>query len=269
VTDEPRAKSKRSEMMAQKKSALEIKYEKLYQSFRHADNFTVAEANQAWNSKLATTYWNLSKLNEAGKIIREQKGTYAFPDSRSNWGPMPSSAAARIHEILQESGYNYSISGLDVLLRFMQHIPDQYPVIAFVESGAIDEIANRLAHEGMTIVTGQEHLTARALIERNQMQNIVLLYQATNFTHSKDGFEMNEKAFVDLYMEVTRRAYPLPMQELARIYLNMSAQGAIHRGKLLRIAHERNIRSEMALIADIRRINPLAIKLAEIIKGEE
>jgi hypothetical protein len=94
----------------------------------------------------------------------------------------------------------------------------------------------------------------------------VLLYPTQNFSYAIDGYATNEKAFVDLYFEITRKSYSLPLQELARIFMNMMEQGAIQRGLLLRAAHERSIRSEMALICDVNQMNPFAIKMAELVR---
>lgn len=34
---------------------------------------------------------------------------------------------------MDELGFYYYISGLDILAKYMLHIPEQYPVIAFIE----------------------------------------------------------------------------------------------------------------------------------------
>lgn len=253
--------------MEERKKALDIKYDMLYKSLHDKEFFTVADAIKIWECKLSTTYWNLVKLADAGRIKRIQKGTYSFLSAKSKHMPMPSETSERVQYKLQESGYSYYISGIDVLLRFMQHIPDQYPAIVFVEHSALDEIAEILLRSGMTIISGKEYLTSQSFIERNEMTNLLLLYPTQNFSYAIDGYATNEKAFVDLYFEITRKSYSLSLQELARIFINMMEQGAIHRGKLLQAAHERSIRSEMALIYDINQMNPSAIKLAELVRG--
>ncbi|MDW7659087.1 MAG: DUF6577 family protein [Bacillota bacterium] len=254
--------------MGERKKAIDIKYDSLYQSLYDKELFTVADAFKVWNCKLSTAYWYLAKLADAGKIKRIQKGTYSFFSEKPGHMPMPSEASERIQNILLESGYPYYISGIDVLLRFMQHIPDQYPIIVYVDHSATNDVAELLLMSGMTVIAGKEYLVSQSFIERNLITNLVLLYPSRNFSYAIDGFATNEKAFVDLYFEVTRRAYPLPLQELARIFQNMMDQGAIQRGKLLRAAHERSIRSEMVLIFDVNQMNPSAIKLVELIKGE-
>ncbi len=253
--------------MEAKKKALDIKYDMLYESLRNKEFFTAADAIKVWECKLSTTYWNLVKLVDNGKIKRIQKGTYSFLSTKSKHMPMPSETSERVQYNLQESGYSYYISGIDVLLRFMQHIPDQYPVVVFVERSALDEISEILLRSGMTIISGNEYLTSQSFIERNEMTNLVLLYPTQNFTYAIDGYATNEKAFVDLYFEISRKSYALSLQELARIFINMMEQGALHRGKLLQAAHERSIRSEMALIYDINQMNSSAIMLAELVIG--
>jgi hypothetical protein len=248
------------------KKALDIKYDMLYKSLSDKDIFTVADAIKVWKCKSSTTYWNLVQLHDAGRIKRIQKGTYAFLSAKPKHTPMPSVVSELVQNKLQESGYSYYISGIDVLLRYMQHIPDQYPAVVFVEHSALDEIAEILISSGMTVISGKEYLASQSFIERNEMTNLVLLYPTQNFSYSLDGYATNEKAFVDLYFEITRKSYSLPLQELARIFISMMEQGAIHRGKLLQAAHERSIRSEMALIYDINQMNPSAILMAEFIR---
>jgi len=255
--------------MEQIKRALDIKYDRLSESLKLKYSFTVEDAQIAWGSKKSTTYWDLHKLVETGRLNRIQNGIYSFAKRSSVDTLIPSGFAGRIQRILQESGFLYYISGVDVLLRFMQHIPDQYPVILFADKLAVDEISNLLVEDGMIVISGKESKTAQELLNRNRMENVVLLYKTQNFSYSLDGFATNEKAFVDLYFEMTRRSYPLAMQELARMYLTMMEQGELHRGKLLQAAHERSIRSEMILMIDAKQINPSAFKLAEMIQGEE
>lgn len=206
------------------------------------------------------------KLTDSGKIKRIQKGTYSFLPAKLKHMPMPSEFAERIQQKLQENGYLYYISGIDVLLRFMQHIPDQYPAVVFVEQSALDETAQTLQSNGMTVILGKDYLISQSFIERNEMKDLVLLYPTQNFSYAIEGYATNEKAFVDLYFEITRKSYALPLQELARIFINMKEQGAIQRGKLLKAAHERSIRSEMALIYDVNQMNPSAIKMAELVR---
>ena len=217
----------------------------------------------------ASSIWDLHKLVETGRLDRIQNGIYSFAKRSTVNVLIPSGFAGRIQRILQESGFLYYISGVDVLFRFMQHIPDQYPVILFADKLAVDEISNLLVEEGIIVISGKESKAAQDLLNRNRMENVVLLYKTQNFSYSLDGFATNEKAFVDLYFEMTRRSYPLAMQELARMYITMMKQGELHRGKLLQAAHERSIRSEMILMIDAKQINPSALKLAEMIQGEE
>ena len=55
----------------------------------------------------------------------------------------------------------------------------------------------------------------------SSISEVVLIYHTNEFSYSKNEYASFEKAFVDLYYEVTRRQYPLPIQELVRIYRNM------------------------------------------------
>ncbi|RHQ41053.1 hypothetical protein DWY47_16560 [Ruminococcus sp. AF25-23LB] len=55
----------------------------------------------------------------------------------------------------------------------------------------------------------------------------VILYTTEDFQYSSEGLASIEKAFVDLYFAITRNGYPLSLQELVRIYQNLSRLGNI------------------------------------------
>ena len=74
------------------------------------------------------------------------------------------------------------------------------------------------------------------------------------------------KKLLSICIEITENPYAFTAAELARIFINMKEQGAIQRGKLLKAAHERSIRSEMALIYDVNQMNPSAIKMADLVR---
>jgi hypothetical protein len=99
------------------------------------------------------------------------------------------------------------------------------------------------------------------------MNDIVIIYETQSFSFCSNGYASNEKAFVDLYFEITRRNFPLSLQELSRIYSTMHMRGVIDKSKLLQAAHGRNIRPDLRLIVDIKHIHPSAFELARMING--
>lgn len=254
--------------MEKLKRALDIKYDLLSKELQKDYSFTVSDAQSVWQAKTSSTYWNLSKLVEAGRLKRLQNGVYTISEEWRH-SIIPSTLARHTHAILSESGFSFYISGLDILMQYMQNLPDQYPVILFADKNAIDEIRDLLVGAGIIVMSGKASQESKRFMDNNRMKDVVFLYPTRSFTFEKDGYAVLEKAFVDLYMEITRKAYPLSIQELARIYIEMAQQkGLINRARLMQAARLRSIQSEMLLLANLDHIHSSAIKLAAIIKGD-
>ena len=82
----------------------------------------------------------------------------------------------------------------------MQHVPEQYPMILFIEKAAHEEMVNYLLDSGFNVVKPSEI--------RQQYEDIVLsgsdkkqivVYDTENFDYETDGIATIEKAFVDLF----------------------------------------------------------------------
>lgn len=90
--------------------------------------------------KKSSLYWNLSKLVDGGYLKRIRNGVYAFNEWKDKKSISISGIAERIRDIMDETGFDYYISGVDILRKYMLHVPEQYPVILFIEKEAKDEI---------------------------------------------------------------------------------------------------------------------------------
>lgn len=254
--------------MEGKKRAIEKKYELLKEVLGSRTSFNVEDAQLALNGKRSTTYWDLYNMVENGYLTRLQRGRFSINLRTKNDPPIPSGFAEKIHHILEETGFQYYISGIDVLLRYMQHIPDSYPAMLFVDKFSREEIEDILTRQNIHTLSVKESKNKNFLLKLNKLTDFVVIFETQSFLFSSDGFATHEKAFVDLYFEITRHDFPLPLQELSRIYVNMAMRGVIDKSKLLQAAHERSIRPDMRLIVDMKHINKAAFELANMIKGE-
>lgn len=95
-----------------------------------------------------------------------------------------------------------------------------------------------------------------------------VLFTTENFSYCDDGMATIEKAFVDLYFAVTRNDYPLSLQELVRIYQNLSRLGNIDKKKMVTVATKRNMQYDIRFIAESRFITDQAIRFVEILRRE-
>lgn len=251
-------------------TSLEKKYEKLVDKLGIQSTFYVNEVEELFPElKKNTLYWNLSKMVENGYIKRIRNGVYAFNEWRGKQGILLSKTAKYIKDVLDETGFDYYISGLDILAKYMQHVPEQFPVIIFAEKEAKEEIYANLIQRKVDVI---EPVQVRkwhenAVFSGNDNMQAVL-YTTENFSYNDDGLATIEKAFVDLYFAVTRNDYPLSIQELVRIYQNLSRLGNIDKKKIITVATKRNIQYDIRFIAESRFITDQAIKFVEILRKE-
>lgn len=178
-------------------TALEEKYEKIIEAFGSQVNFYVDEIQQIFpNMKKSSLYWNLSKLVEKGYIKRVRNGVYAFNEWRDKKAVYLSQSAEYIKDYLDETGFEYYISGMDILSKYMQHVPEEYPIIVFIERGAKEEIYDNLTFKGIEVMEPIQikKIYENAVFSGNNRKQVVL-YATDNFDYSQDGLAIIEKSF--------------------------------------------------------------------------
>lgn len=251
-------------------TALGKKYEKIVEVFGNQTNFYVDEVQQIFpEMKKSSLYWNLSKLVEKGYIKRVRNGVYAFNEWRGKKSVFLSRSAEYVKDFLDETGFEYYISGLDILAKYMQHVPEQYPVIVFVEKIAKEEVYENLMFKGIEVIepTQIKKRYEDAIFSGNDSMQVIL-YPTENFTYSEDGLATIEKAFIDLYFAISRNGYPLSLQELVRIYQNLGRLGNIDKKKMITVATKRNIQYDIRFIVESQFITEHAIEFVEILRRE-
>ncbi len=254
--------------MEKRKSALEKKFDIIKNAFGGKSFFKVEDAQNVLKLKKATLYWDLYNMVEQGYLIRVGKGKYTLNHNAMDDKPLTSLLANKINNILQETGLQYYISGIDILLKHMQHVPDTYPIMLFVDKYSRDEIEDILIKNNIHAISSNELKSGNAIVKLNTLNDIVILYETGKFEYASEGFASNEKAFVDLYYEVTRQEFPLPLQELARIYSHMDLRGVIDKKKLIQAAYDRNAHYDIRFIVESKYINESAFKFVDMIRGD-
>ena len=224
-----------------------IKKAKILQAeFNNLENFNINEAVKILQEARSTVYWTLSNLVKAGYLKRVGHGLYTFLKKGSPPNPIISALADKILKLLIETEYDFFISGLDVLSIFMQHIPETSPVILFINKYSKEEIINLLISQNYNLQINKRDNSVINNI--NNKKADIYLHLTTEFNYSEKSLAIFEKAFVYLYYEVTRMNYPLPLQELEKIYTNMRRRLYLNTKKLVKIAARRNIHSEISNI---------------------
>ncbi len=251
--------------------ALEVKYQILVKFLGDQSTFYVDEVQKIFpEMKKSSLYWNMSKLVDGGYLRRVRNGVYAFNEWKGKKSISLLGPAEKIRDVLDETGLDYYISGLDILHKYMQHVPEQYPNIVFIRKESKAEISEVLHENNYTAI---EPVNLKDIYENNVYSGIeepaVLLYQTENFVDSKNGLATIEKAFVDLYYAVTRNEYPLALQELVRIYENLVRLGNIDKKIMISVAAKRSIQYDIRFIVESKFITKQALKFVEILgKGE-
>lgn len=237
--------------------SLEEKFELLKERLADEDSFTVSAAGEILKEKKSTLYWTLWKLVENGHIRRIQRGVYTFKDE-VKVQPIFSSLGENVFRTILESGYNFFISGLDILSIFMEHIPESYPVLVFVGKNSVKEVSELLSEKGFDSIMYSDVKNYNEVRQLSSVAEVVLVNGTNEFRYSEEGVASFEKAFVDLYFEISRKKYPLSIQELGRIYLNMKRRIYLDKKRLIKIGSRRSIHSDIRYIVNNESISEYA-----------
>lgn len=252
-------------------SALEEKYKKIAEELGDQITFYAEDIQSVFpDMKKSSLYWNMSKLVEAGYLKRIRNGVYAFNEWHGKRTIILSETALKIAGIMDETGFDYYISGLDVLQKYMQHVPEQYPCLLFIHKHTKDEVTDILLENHMEVLLAaqiKELYEHHVLTGKKSPQ--VVLHQTESFDDAEDGVASIEKAFVDLFYSVTRNGYPLALQELARIYKNLVRLGIIDKRRLVTIAAKRSMQYDVRYIVESKYITKEALRFVEILRKEE
>lgn len=201
-------------------------------------------------------------LENKGYITRVSKGLYSFNIKDENLKPIPSPLAIKIIDILSESGINFFFSGLDVLSIFMEHLPETFPILLFVEKYTPEEVKHIISKNNIISVIAKDFRNQPVISGISGINDIILLKETTEFTYSQGGLASFEKAFVDIYYETTRKDYPISIQELTRIYFNMKRRLPLDTNRLIKIASRRNIQADMQFLVNSQHITDMAFEFA-------
>lgn len=255
----------------EKKSSLAVKYQIILENLGNQQIFYFDEAETLFpDMKKTYLYWILSKLVEEGYLKRIRNGVYTFNEWREKKSISISMDAQKIRDVLDETGFDYYISGVDVLQKYMQHVPEQYPVMLFIEKEAKEEIKTILRSNGFDSV---EAIQTKEMYERYSFTGTdtswVILYQTESFEFAEDGVATIEKAFVDLFYAVSRNGYPLALQELVRVYENLVRLGSIDQKRMITVATRRGIQYDIRYIVESKFITENAKRFVELLRRGE
>ncbi|MDW5300644.1 MAG: DUF6577 family protein [Sedimentibacter sp.] len=255
--------------MRKQKSSLEVKYQLIKENLRTQLNIYFNDIQAIFpDSPKSSLYWMLSKMVDEGYLKRVRNGVYSFNEMKGKSAVYLSNMARQIKEILDEEGFEYYISGMDVLSKFMQHVPENYPIIVFVEKTAYQEILWILREKNIMATEPTLFKETFYNYMYTSEKSIVILYKTDNFNYEENNIATTEKAFIDLFYAITRNKYPLAIQELARAYNNMVRLGAIDQRKLVKTSYIRNLQYDIRYIVESKYITEDALEFVNNIRRE-
>jgi hypothetical protein len=157
-------------------------------------------------------------------------------------------------ERLRKEGVSFVLTGLDILLPFVQHQPGRILHLIYTGVGAGTWAQSMLRDSQFTPVldpTRQEVEKILDIIPHGS--ELIILREKSSRLASSNSLATLERAFVDLYVEATREMIPFSVQEVAYIYLNMSAAVPLNTAQMVRYAHDRSIKDEIRQIVNFRK----------------
>lgn len=241
---------------------IEKKLGLLKEKLSHEGHFLTDDVCDALGVKRSTASWLLSNLSRAGRIVRLRKGMYTF-DTKSIEYRKPK-LGGEIHgavEKLKNDGVSFVLTGMDILLPFVQHMPARITHLLYAAPGAGSWAQSILKDFTLTPVMEPTLQEIQKMLEIiPEESELVVIREKASRLASKDSLATLERAFVDLYFEATRELIPFSVQEVAYIFVNMKSAVALNGAAMLRYAHERKIHREIRDILEFgeRRLLPRA-----------
>ena len=213
-------------------------------------SFSVRQVEQLLQLKSNSVWQILSRLTHEGKIHRVSRGKYTIstqlPTQRK---PLIEKSSAKLINLLQAEGIRFTLTGLDLLLDFVQHQPVAILHLIYAPKGSGDWVQSTLrGKEFLPLLEPRIRETENAMASTDQ--EVVIIRERQSAVGSQDGLATKERAFVDLYFESTRRLIPFPVQEVAYIFENMRSTSTLNESLLRRYAHERKIDGEIEAILE-------------------
>ena len=204
----------------------------------------------------------LNKLIRQEKINRIGWGIYSLQTSSIQPIVKLSPEIEDIQRILLDKGINFLITGLDILLEYVNLIPKRISHLIYVARGSGEYVKDTLEKKNKMCILNPKRKEVRNLFS-HYGDDIIIIREVgeTSIEYHKEGIAGIEKAIVDLYFETTRKRIPFEISELANILQNVLQKTKIDYTRLLRAASRRNMQSEFIRILKELQIN---IPLKEI-----
>jgi hypothetical protein len=245
-------------MASDQDSVLMQDFKVIEKKFSGLPSFSLAEIRKLFpETNPKTIGWKIYKMAERGLLRRESHGYYSLRTEEkkiSTGFDYLSTQAKKIYTIMQNYGYAFYVSGIDILSGDLLHLPERFPVIIVMEASGFNEIQEELIRSEFTVMTVKDY---QSNFDRQFVSNFdVILMRGRNFQLASNGIAVKEKAFLDLYYAVTRMNYVYSIEELNRTFDTLTRKEAISPFRIRAAAVDLSIGTEVEFMMKIPRLPP-------------
>jgi hypothetical protein len=215
--------------------------------------FTVDEAARVLDVKKNSAYAILRNLFKTKGLNRVSRGYYALVAIQSAvlTTPFLSTPTANVVAKLRNEGIRFYVTGLDILTSFFDQVPFSFPPLIYIERGSSDWALRSLADIDVPVlVNPKQGVISIARTMRSDVDPIILC-ETAEFAFVSGYLASTEKAFVDIYYEVTRGYYDFPVVDLAHMLINYYRIAPFNPVHMTGAARRRRIDREIRYMLDV------------------
>ena len=230
--------------------------EHILEAVSSKDSFTVSDIQDRVGGQLnldrTRLNWYLSRMADAGRLVRVGRGIYTVSDKRKVFEPEIGEEAqtlyAQFHETFPEVGI--CVYEGPWLFQFMHHLPSNQILYIEVEKDIAESVFHRLQDEGKTVYLRPDADLIYRYVNMDRDAVFVKSLTTESPLQTISGIKVPtlEKLLVDMYCDPD--FYYLQGSEYHHIMHNARSRYAINRSRLLRYARRRNVADKIQNIFD-------------------
>ena len=215
--------------------------------------FTPEEVAQALSIKKSSAYWLLHTLVRDQRLSRIARGYYTVAQDLRGQGDAPtlSQLAQQIVSKLRREGIQFYITGLDILTPFFDQMPASFPPLVYVQKGSSDWVLRLLTTINAPILINPKRGEISIARTMRSGTDPIIVRDTAEFSFVNGVLATNEKAFVDVYYEITRGYYEFPIGDLAHILVAFETRGRLNPVRMVGAARRRRIDTEIRYMLDV------------------
>ncbi len=213
-------------------------------TFRAAD--AVGTLKKAVGLKPGSTYRILFELEKNAEIEKLGRGIYRLgPMNERKAKPTVPEFVKRLALKLEKKGVRAQITGLPILLNYINLVPRRIIYLVYAPHGAGEQAIEILGSRKRFALLNPTLNEINAVLSTAGGKDVAVIRENSAFHEGIESTATVEKALVDFYFEVSRKKIPFPKNEAERIISEVITSTRIDVTKLFKAASKRGIRKEI------------------------